>query len=169
VLSKTIQQELNDQISREFKASNDYLALASWCESEGYEGTASFFYSQSNEERDHGMRIFHFINGLGGHAIAPQIDQPDVQFKSYKGLFEQALEYERDTTAKIHELVELCLQEKDYSTYNFLHWYLDEQVEEENTFRSILDKLKIIGDDRSGIYLLDKDLGERGDTATDIQ
>ena len=105
------------------------------------------------------QNLFHYINGLDGKAVAPEIARPKAEFESFKSLFEIALQQERDTTQSIHKLVQVCLDEKDYGTYNFLHWYLEEQVEEENKFRSILDKFKIIGDDRSGLYLLDKDLG----------
>lgn len=165
MLSDTIQEKLNNQIRREFRASNNYLAMASWCETEGYEGAAKYFYAQSDEEREHGLRLFHYINGLDGKALAPEIEKPPAKFDSFKQIFKDALQQERNTTQSIHELVQISLDEKDYSTYNFLHWYLEEQVEEENKFRSILDKLKIIGDDRSGLYLLDKDLGT--DAGTD--
>lgn len=159
MLSDTIEEKLNQQSSKEFAASNNYLAKASWCEVEGYEGAAKYFYAQSDEERMHGLKLFHYINGLEGKAIAPKISQPPLEFDSFKALFEESLKQEQETTKSIHELVQFSLEEKDYGTYNFMHWYLDEQVEEENKFRSILDKFKIIGDDRSGLYLLDKDLG----------
>jgi len=165
MLSDKIQAELNQQIAKEFKASNYYLARASWCESQGFSGAAKFFYAQSDEERDHALRIFHYINGLDGKAIAPEIEKPPQDFESFNTIFSKALELERETTQSIHKLVNVCLEEKDYSTYNFLHWYLDEQVAEENKFRDILDKLKIIGDDRSGLYMLDKDLGAEVENA----
>ena len=164
MVSEKIQDMLNDQIAKEFYASNYYLSMASWCDTKGYEGGTNFFLAQSAEERDHGMRIFQYINSLDGHAIAPMIEKPPVDFESYPKIFQIALDQERENTAAIHEIVDVTLQEKDYSTYNFMHWYLDEQVEEENMFRGIIDKLNIIGDDKSGIYMLDKDLGQRRST-----
>jgi len=162
MISDKIQNMLNDQIAKEFYASHYYLALASWCDTKGFEGAAHFFVEQSNEEREHGMRIFHYINDMDGHAIAPEIEKPPVEFESFRATFEIALEQEKQNTRAIHEIVDVSLQEKDYSTYNFMHWYLDEQVEEETLFKGILDKLNIIGDDSSGLYMLDKELGERG-------
>ncbi len=164
MIPEKIEEKLNEQIAMEFNASNFYLAIASWCDTQGYEGTAHFFVQQSNEEREHGMRIFHFVNSLDGHAIAPDISKPPVAFDSYRNVFEQSLAQEKRNTKAIHEIVNLTLNTKDYSTYNFMHWYLDEQVEEENLFRSILDKIDIIGDEGSGLYMLDNQLGQRQDT-----
>lgn len=163
MIPEKIEGKLNEQIAMEFNASNFYLAIASWCDTQGYEGTAHFFVQQSNEERDHGMRIFHFINSLDGHAVAPEISKPPVSFNSYREIFERSLEQEKRNTKAIHEIVDMTLSEKDYSTYNFMHWYLDEQVEEENLFRSILDKLDIVGEEGSGLYMLDNELGQRQD------
>ncbi|MCF7804403.1 MAG: ferritin [Candidatus Marinimicrobia bacterium] len=161
MISDKIEALLNDQIAKEFYASHYYLALASWCDTQGYEGAAHFFVAQSNEEREHGMRIFHYVNDMDGHAVAPEIEKPPVKFESFGSTFENALEQERQNTKAIHEIVDVSLEEKDYSTYNFMHWYLDEQVEEETLFKGILDKLNIIGDDKSGLYMLDKELGQR--------
>jgi len=161
MISKKIESLLNDQIKYELNASNFYLSMGSWCDAKGFEGTANFFYQQSDEERFHAMKIVQFINSLDGHAIAPEVKKPPENFDAYRKLFELSLEHEQQNSAAIHDLVEASLEAKDYSTYNFLHWFLDEQVEEEDMFRTIIDKLNILGDDKSGLYLLDKELGER--------
>jgi len=167
MIDKKIEDKLNEQIALEFNASHFYLAAASWCDTQGYEGSAHFFVMQSEEEREHGLRIFHFLNSLDGHAIAPAIEKPPVEFESYRDVFERSLEHEQKNTKAIHGIVDLTLSDKDYSTYNFMHWYLEEQVEEENLFRSILDKLDIIGDEGSGLYMLDSELGQRQETQLD--
>jgi ferritin len=164
MISEKMEKMLNAQIEKEFYASSYYLSIASWVEKKGFEGTANFFYLQAAEEREHGMKIFHFINELDGHAIAPAIDKPPSQFDSYRKIFELSLEQEKANTKAIHEIVDTSLKEKDYNTYNFFEWFIDEQIEEENLFMSILDKLDLIGEQGAALYMLDKELGGRQET-----
>jgi ferritin len=164
MISEKMEKMLNDQIAKEFFASSYYLSIASWCETKGYDGTAKFFYLQSQEEREHAMKFFHYVNELDGHAVVPALDEPPSDFSSYKKIFELSLETERQNTKAIHKIVERSIEEKDYSTQNFLQWFVDEQVEEENLFMGILDKIEIIGTEGPGLYMLDKDLGKRQQT-----
>lgn len=158
MLSKNMISLLNKQIGLECQASHVYLAMASWAEVQGYEGIAKFLYHHSDEERMHMLKLFHFINERGGHAIAPHIKDIPTQFKSVNEVFELLLEHEVKVSGEINKLVDSCLKEKDYATHNFLQWYVAEQIEEERLARTVLDKLKLVGNDKGGLYLFDRDL-----------
>ncbi|RMF57867.1 MAG: ferritin [Calditrichaeota bacterium] len=164
MLPEKINQALNEQIAKEAYASAYYLAMASWCEQNGFVGTANFFYRQSDEEREHMMKIFKYVNEAEGKAISPGIEQPEHEFDSYTSLFEKALEHERKVTDSIHQITALATDLKDYRTLNLLRWFVDEQLEEENQMQIILDKLKLIKDDGVGLYMLDSELGQRSET-----
>lgn len=160
MLSKNIEKALQQQIALEGYASAYYLSMASWMDVEGFEGTAAYLYKQSDEERMHMLKILHFINDNDGHATVPKLEEPPKKFKDYHTCFKQILEQEQSVTASIHELVNQALKEKDHAAHNFLQWYVNEQMEEEKTVKTILNKLKIIGNDGSGLYLLDTELGK---------
>jgi ferritin len=157
-MNKRIEQALNDQIEKEASSSQYYLAMASWAENNGLNGTAKFMYTHSDEERFHMLKLVKFVNERGGKAIIPSLDAPPNHFKNLKSVFELLLEHEIGVTNSINNLVDICLQEKDYTTHNFVQWYVSEQLEEEALARTILDKIKLIGSDNSGLYLFDRDL-----------
>ena len=158
MLSKTIETALNAQIRIEAESSQIYLAMAVWAEVKGLEGVANFMYSQSDEERDHMLKLVKFVNERGGHALVSNLSAPNVTFNSFKEMFEKLLEHETFVSASINELVHITLQEKDYATHNFLQWYVSEQIEEEAMARTVLDKINMIGDDKGGLYLFDRDI-----------
>lgn len=159
MVSKPIQDALNKQVQMEAESSQAYLAMASWAEIQpGLEGVTEFFYKQSDEERIHMMKLIRFVNERGGFALIPALAQPIVTFKSLKSAFEEFLKHELIVSNSINDLVHLSLAEKDYATHNFLQWYVNEQIEEERTARVLNDKLELIGDDRSGLYLFDRDI-----------
>lgn len=158
MLSKSIEKALNNQIKIEAESSQIYLAMACWAEVKGLEGVAVFMYKQSQEERDHMLKLVRFINERGGHAQISQLSAPNVTFKSFKEMFEELFKHEVFVSDSINELVHISLQEKDYSTHNFLQWYVAEQIEEEAMARTILDKISLIGDDKGGLYLFDRDI-----------
>lgn len=149
---------LNKQIALEGAASNLYLSMASWCDREGLNGCAQFMHRQSEEERNHMLRIFHYISDVDGHALTPGMEQPPHEFESVHSLFEQVYHHEQKVTQSINVLVDLCYKENDYSTLNFLQWYVEEQREEEALMRTILDKLKLIGNGPQSLYYIDKEL-----------
>lgn len=159
MLTKKVENALNKQIEMEGYASNYYLSAASWCDSKGLEGCGQFLYAQADEERMHMMKIFNYVNDAGGHALAPEIKQPPTKFKSLLELFTAILEHEIKVTNSINSLIDLCIHEKDHSSNNFLQWYVAEQHEEERLFRTVIDKIKLIGDDPKGHYWIDKELG----------
>lgn len=157
-ISKKMEAALNKQIALESSASYLYLSMASWCDREGLSGSAQFMHRQSEEERNHMLRIFHYISDVDGHALTPGISQPAHEFESVHSLFEEVYKHEQKVTASINELVDLCYKENDYSTLNFLQWYVEEQREEEALMRTILDKLKLIGKGPQSLYYIDKEL-----------
>jgi ferritin len=159
MLSKTVQEALNDQVFMEAQSSQAYLAMASWAEIQpGLKGVTQFFFRHSEEERQHMLKLIHYINERGGFAVVPALAQPVLTFVSLKKAFEQLMEHELKVSSSINDLVDLCLKEKDYATHNFLQWYVNEQIEEERLARECNDKLEMIGDDRSGLYLFDRDI-----------
>ncbi|WP_425629614.1 ferritin [Cellulophaga lytica] len=158
MLSKNIEKALNNQIKIEAESSQIYLAMACWAEVKGLEGVAGFMYDQSNEERDHMLKLIKFVNERGGHAQISELAAPNVTFTSFKEMFEKLFEHEVFVSNSINELVHITLQEKDYATHNFLQWYVSEQIEEEAMARTILDKINLIGDDKGGLYLFDRDI-----------
>jgi ferritin len=157
-MNSTIQQLLNDQIKYEASASMQYLSMASWADANGYNGVAEFFYNQSEEERLHMTKLVKFVNERSGQVIIPQLDKPKDDFKTLNELFETFLTSEIFVTEQINKIIYECLQKQDYNVHNFMQWYVTEQLEEEAVARTLLDKLTIIGNDKSGHYLFDRDI-----------
>ena len=158
-ISQNTKKALNDQIVLEANASNIYLAMASWCENAGYCGAASFFYSQSDEERTHMLKFVHYLNDIGGSATIPATKSPANSFKSLESIIRIALNNEQLVTKAIYGIVEIAQKEKDHSTHTFLDWFVNEQVEEEKKFETILQKFDLIGRDKLAIHEIDKILG----------
>ncbi|SHL13611.1 ferritin [Chitinophaga jiangningensis] len=150
---------LNKQILMEAQSSQAYLAMGSWAEIQpGLKGVTKFFYRHSEEERMHMLKLIHFVNERGGFAVIPALEQPVMTFVSLKAAFEQLFKHEVKVSESINDLVEIALAEKDYATHNFLQWFVMEQMEEERLARDCNDKLELIGDDKSGLYLFDRDI-----------
>lgn len=158
MLSKEIQIKLNNQLNRECESSQQYMSMASWAEYKGFEGICEFLYTHSDEERLHMLKLVRYINERGGHAVINSLPLPKKQYASLKELFEKLFEHEKNVSNEINILVDLTLKLKDYSTHNFLQWYVSEQIEEERLAKLILDKLKLIGEDKGGLYLFDRDI-----------
>lgn len=158
MLSSKVSQALNKQIELEASSSQYYLAMASWAETQGLNGVSAFLYSHADEERMHMIKLVRFVNERGGHGVVPALKQPPVTFKSVKAVFEEILKHEIKVTNEINNLVDITLKEKDYTTHNFLQWYVSEQIEEEALARQTVDKLKLIGDDKGGLYFFDRDM-----------
>jgi ferritin len=159
-MNQQIEAALNDQINKEASSSQYYLAMASWAETNGLSGTAFFMYAHADEERFHMLKLVKFVNERGGRAIIPAIAQPPSDFDSVQRMFELLLAHELTVTASINDVVDICLKEKDYTTHNFMQWYVSEQMEEEALARSILDKLRLIGNEKGGMYLFDREMLE---------
>jgi len=159
MLSKKMQAALNEQVRIEAQSSQVYLAMASWAEIQpGINNITSFFYRHSDEERMHMLKLIKFINERGGFAMVPALEQPNLTFPSISHAFQDLLSHEIMVSESINNLVDIALTEKDYATSNFLQWYVAEQIEEEALARTINDKLELIGEDKSGLYLLNRDI-----------
>ena len=158
MLKEKIEAALNSQIKTEGQSSQIYLAMASWAETQGLGGAAQFLYKHSDEERMHMLKLVQYVNERGGKALIPQLSQPASSYQSLSNLFQTLLDHEVMVSGEINNLVEICLNEKDYTTHNFMQWYVAEQIEEEALARTIMDKLNMIGQDKGGLYLFDRDI-----------
>jgi len=156
MLNKNVQDILNVQVEKEGYSSSLYLAMASWAESEGYAGISKWLYAQAEEEHKHMLRLLHYINDSGGQAIIPAFKQPPVSYSHVKSMFEQVYAHEQHITASISEIVAVTIAEKDYTTHHWIQWYVNEQIEEERNSRTILDKLKLLGNE--SLYNFDRDI-----------
>jgi len=152
---------INDQINSEFTASYTYLAMAAYCDRQKFLGAASWLRLQSEEERQHGMKLLNFVLARDGAVELKAIPQPRVSFDSLPAVFEQALEHEQNVTIQINSLYELCFTEKAFAEMTELQWFLTEQVEEEKVAREIVAKFRLIRNDPAAILDMDRDLGSR--------
>lgn len=160
-LNSQLAQALNQQINSELNASLNYLSMAAYFDSAALPGFAAWFRAQSQEENEHGMRIYDFIVKRGGDVKITGITEPVQTFRSPKEALQAALNMEAEVTAQIHALFELAHDVKEYSTLTMLNWFLDEQIEEEDSFRTILEQVEAAGDNRWNMLILDKELGAR--------
>ncbi len=158
MLLKQIETALNKQIRIEAESSQVYLSMACWAEIQGLEGVARFMYRQSDEERLHMLKLIKYVNERGGHAIITDLKAPKTAFGTFKEMFTELYQHELFVSESINELVHVTFDEKDYATHNFLQWYVAEQIEEEAQAKTILDKINLIGDDKGGLYLFDRDI-----------
>ena len=158
MVSEKIKKALNEQVMREEQSSRIYLAMASWCETNGFQGAAGFLYEHSDEERMHMLKLVHYLNDRGGYATLMKLEETGSEFKNLREIFEAILEHEQYITKCINDIYDICLREKDYTTGNFIQWYINEQIEEESLVNSILDKMKLAGEDKAGLFHIDKEL-----------
>lgn len=157
-LSEEIENILNEQIKIEGHASALYLAMSSWCDDQGLDNAADFFARQSDEERQHMLKLFKYVSDRGGRPISPEITNVPVDFESFRGIFEQTLEQEMFVTEQFNNIADKCMKMKDYVTFNFLQWFLEEQVEEEYVARRILEMFDVIGEEGTGRWEIDRHL-----------
>ena len=162
MLSKTVQDAMNEQIKNEFYSAYQYLAMAAYCESVNLPGFAQWMRTQSQEETEHAMKFYDFILDRNGRVVLQAIEGPVIEFGSPLEVFEQALEQEQKVTAMINDLYGLAVKESDYASQAFLQWFVTEQVEEEKNVRDVLETLNMVGDESESLFLLDRELGQRG-------
>lgn len=161
MISQRLFDELNKQMQYEFYSSNVYLAMSGYCHSIDLDGFANFFKVQAEEEKFHAMKFFDFINQMGGRIMMYGIEAPENDYESISDLFKKGLEHEKTVTQKIYNLSDIAFEEREHATMSFLKWFIDEQVEEEANFTGIIKKLERIGNDSSGLYMLDAELATR--------
>lgn len=158
MLSPSMVDQLNDQINLEFFSSNLYLQMSAWCEDNGFEGAAAFMRVHATEEMEHMQRLFTYVSETGSLPILGSIDAPKSDFKTLGELFRETYEHEQMITDRINKLAHAAFTSQDYSTFNFLQWYVSEQHEEEKLFKSVLDKIELVGEDGKALFFIDKDL-----------
>ncbi len=161
MLNKKLEEALNAQINAEFWSAYLYLSMSSDMSDKGMAGVANWFAIQFKEEQDHAMKFFNYVISRGGKVTLKPIEKVDTEWKSPLVAFEQTLQHEEKVTSLINDLYALAEQEKDYATQSMLKWFIDEQVEEEENAKAIIDTLKLIGDNGYGLYQLDKELATR--------
>ncbi|PHR81229.1 MAG: ferritin [Colwellia sp.] len=160
MLKTEMVEQLNQQINREFYSSNLYLQMSAWCEEKGFSGAAEFMRKHAAEEMDHMTRLFTYVSETGALPILGAIEAAPHEFKSLADVFEQTYKHECQITEHINGLAHQAFTNQDYSTFNFLQWYVAEQHEEETLFKSILDKINLVGHDGHALFFVDKDLAE---------
>jgi ferritin len=161
MLSENLQTMLNEQIKNELYSGYLYLAMSAYCETEDLPGFAHWMREQAKEEQEHAMRLFDFINDRGGQVVLHAIDQPPVEFGAPLELFQAVYEHEQKVTRLINDLYEAAVGENDYAAQVMLHWFIDEQVEEEKTAGDIVALLERVGDHVNGLLMVDRDLAQR--------
>ena len=161
MISKKLEEAINAQINAEFWSAYLYLSMSSDMSDKGMAGVANWFAIQFKEEQDHAMKFFNYVISRGGKVTLKPIEKVDTEWKSPLAAFEQTLQHEEKVTSLINDLYALAEQEKDYATQSMLKWFIDEQVEEEENAKAIIDTLKLIGDNGYGLYQLDKELATR--------
>ena len=161
MLSKKLENAMNDQINNEFYASYLYLSMSAYCDRQNLSGLAKWMRLQSQEETGHAMKLFDFLADCNKTIKLGGIAAPPIEFKSILHLFEQAYQHEVKVSKRINALYELTIEEKAFAVQTHLDWFLTEQVEEEKTAGDIVAKLKLIKDDVASLLALDRDLGER--------
>jgi len=164
MISAKMQKALNTHLNEEFYSSYLYLSMAAYFEAKNLKGFANWMRLQSAEEQLHGMKFFNFILQKGGKVTLTQIADPKVEWKSISEVFSDTLKHEQKISGLINKLVDVSMIEKDYSTNTFLQWFVTEQVEEEANVEEIIQKIEMIGDNKSGLYMLDNELGSRAAT-----
>ncbi len=160
MLSNTMLKALNDQIQKEFASSYLYLAMAAYCDSKDLPGFASWLKVQAQEEWGHGMKIYEFVNDRGGTVRLQALPEPPAEFGGPVQVFEEVLSHEKSVTKSINDLYALALQENDYATQVMLHWFINEQVEEEKSASDIIAILKMAGEH---VVVLDRRIGKRAE------
>jgi ferritin len=161
IVTATVLEAINKQVSNEFTASFSYLSMAAWCEHNNFMGAGAWLRAQSAEEHTHAMRLFNFLLARNHQVKLLGIDPPNADFTSLLDVFEKSLAQEHGVSRQIDALYELAFREKVFAAMAELQWFITEQVEEEKTVREIVAKLKMVSNDPASLLDLDRDLGAR--------
>ncbi len=161
MLSEKMEKALNDQIMWELYSSYLYLSMSAHFLSVNLGGFANWMRVQAQEELVHAIKFYDFVNERGGRVVLQTVKAPPSEWTTPVSVFEDTLKHERQVTRRINDLVDVALKEKDHATNIFLQWFVTEQVEEEASAKEILEKLKLLGDARGGLFMLDRELAQR--------
>jgi len=149
---------INFQIKAEEESSRLYFSMANWCDTNGFSGSAKYLYAHADEERMHMIKLVNYLSERGSHAKTLALEEPQNEWGNIKEIFKGVLEHEQKVTELINNLYEICLTEKDYLTSNFLQWYIQEQVEEEASAHTVLDRLELASSSQGGLFHFDKEM-----------
>lgn len=161
MLSEEVQKALNGQLNREMYSAYLYLSMSAYFQSLNLGGFANWMQVQAQEEMVHAMKFYDFINERGGRVILLPLEAPPIEWDSPLDAFQEAYEHEKIVTGLINNLMELALSEHDHATQIFLHWFVTEQVEEEDSTNEVVQKIKLVGDAQGGLFMIDQELGQR--------
>ncbi|PAW94835.1 ferritin [Mucilaginibacter sp. MD40] len=160
LLSTEVEELLNQQVKKEAMSSSIYLAMASWCNRNGFDYSSEYFFKQAEEERQHQLKFYKYILDMGGNAISPDVTGIKQEYNSFREVFEDALDQEISVTQSIKKIYARCLSEQDYITNEFLNWFLKEQREEEYKARRALELFEVIGEEGTGHWEIDRHVGK---------
>lgn len=163
MISKTMQDAINEQINKELFSAYLYLSMAAYFEDKNLPGFAHWMTLQAGEEQEHAMKFYEYLHDRGGRVLFKAIDAPKTEWKTSSEVFSETLEHEQMITASINALYELALKEKDYPAQIMLQWFINEQVEEEKNASDIISQLELIDAHGTAVLMLDKQLGKRGE------
>lgn len=162
MISKKMEDSLNKQLNAELFSSYLYLSMSAYFEAQNLNGMAAWMKLQSTEEYEHGLKFYEYIGSVGGRVSLDAIEKPQAEWSNPAEVFVASLEHEKFITKSIYELADLAIEEKDHATRNFLNWFVDEQIEEVASVTTIVEKFKMVADSKNSMYLLDRELGKRG-------
>lgn len=161
MLTKKLEDAINSQINKELFSAYYYLAMSAYCSSKDLDGFQNFFYVQYQEETFHAMKLYNYLLERGGNVVLGAIEKPPADFKSPLDVFEKTYEHEQVVTASINNLMDLAIKENDHATVSLMKWYVDEQVEEEANVSKLTNKMKLVGDNVGGLFIIDAELKAR--------
>ena len=161
MINEKLQEAFNDQINKELYSEYLYLSMKAYFERLNLKGFVNWFNVQVQEEHAHAMGMFDYVHERGGEVELEAIDKPEIKWESPLACFEQVLSHEEFVTSRINALMDVADEVKDRAALSFLNWYLKEQVEEEANVGDVLATLRLIGDDKKALLMLDKDLSTR--------
>ena len=161
MLSERLVSELNRQINYELYSAYLYTAMETYFLDRGLTGFANFFKVQTQEELAHARIFFEYVYRKNGHVTMEAIDKPEADFASILDVFEKAFAHEQFVTSRIYKLVDIAIEEREHATNSFLKWFVDEQVEEEESFQGLVDRLNLMGDKPSNLFMIDVELAQR--------
>jgi ferritin len=161
LLNESLSKALNDQLNFELYSAHVYLAIAAYCSGESLDGFANFFKVQAEEEKFHAMKIYKYLNDRGKRVTMAGMDTPNNEYTSTLDAFEHAYAHEQEVTRRIYHLSDLAMNDREHATIQFLKWFIDEQVEEESMFDSIINKLKRIDKDSNAFFMMDAEFAQR--------
>lgn len=160
MISEKMTSELNIQLNKEFYSAYLYLGMSTWCADVGYNGSATWFMAQYEEERAHALKVYKYMLDQGSKIELLTIEQPEIKYESLLACFEDSLDHEQMMTHSFNELCDLAIKQKDHASYGFFQWFVQEQIEEEASVGEIIAKLKLVGDG-NGIFMIDSQLADR--------